>query len=154
MGIVADSAQARESTSVNEADFREFVDRHATPVLRICYRILGSVQEAEDAAQETFVLAFRARTSFRADGSVDAWLARIATRESWRRRARQNRRRDATLPLDEAILAVLVDPADPALAALEVERGAAVREAVAGLPEPYREVVTLRWFADLSPAAI
>jgi len=152
VGIVAESANARESTSVNEADFREFVDRHATPVLRICYRILGRLDEAEDAAQETFVLAYRARATYRGDGTTDAWIARIATRESWRRHAQLTKRTARIRPLDEAAEARA--GTDPAAEAVTAERGAAVRDAVARLPEPYREVVTLRYFADLSPATI
>ena len=154
MRVVADSMHARESTSVNEADFREFVDRHATPVLRICYRILGRLDEAEDAAQETFVLAYRARASYRGDGTTDAWIARIATRESWRRHAQLTKRAARIRPLDDAIAAEVRGGTDPAAEAVTAERGAAVRDAVARLPEPYREVVTLRYFADLSPAAI
>ncbi|MFN8519467.1 MAG: sigma factor [Chloroflexota bacterium] len=50
-------------------------------VFRTCYRVLGSVSEAEDAVQETFVLAFRALGSYRGDGPPGAWLARIAVRE-------------------------------------------------------------------------
>jgi RNA polymerase sigma-70 factor (ECF subfamily) len=154
MGVVTQSAHARESTSVNEADFREFVDRHATPVLRICYRILGRLDEAEDAAQETFVLAYRARATYRGDGTTDAWIARIATRESWRRHAQLTKRATRIRPLDEATAAHPHTSMDPADEAVTAERGAAVRDAVARLPEPYREVVTLRYFADLSPASI
>lgn len=154
MRVVAESMHARESTSVNEADFREFVDRHATPVLRICYRILGRLDEAEDAAQETFVLAYRARASYRGDGTTDAWIARIATRESWRRHAQLTKRAARIRPLDEASTTHAHPGTDPAAEAVTAERGAAVRDAVARLPEPYREVVTLRYFADLSPASI
>ena len=140
--------------SGDERAFQILIDQHATPVLRICYRILGSVEEAEDAAQETFVLAFRARATYRGDGSPDAWIARIATREAWRRRARRARRDATTMPLDQALLDAVPDTADPVRDALDSERGEAVRDAVAALPEPYREVVALRYFADLSPAAI
>lgn len=151
---MAESARARESASVNEADSRAFVDRHATPVLRICYRILGRLDEAEEAAQETFVLAYRARLSYRGDGTEDAWIARIATRECWRRHARLTQRAARIRPLDEAVDREAHDETDPAAQIVTAERGAAVRDAVARLPQPYREVVTLRYFADLSPASI
>ena len=46
------------------------------------------------------------------------------------------------------------DPTDPARDVLTAERTEAVRHAVAKLPEPYREVVVLRYFAELSVADI
>lgn len=154
IAVVADPAQTRDAASVSEADFRAFVDRHATPVLRICYRILGRLEEAEDAAQETFLLAYRARGTYRGDGTADAWIARIATRECWRRAGQLAQRHRRIGPLDDGVTGPASDAADPATEAIAAERGAAVREAVASLPDPYREVVSLRYFADLSPAAI
>jgi RNA polymerase sigma-70 factor (ECF subfamily) len=152
--FVAERAHARETTAADEAAFRAFVDLHASPVLRICYRILGRLDEAEDAAQETFVLAYRARGTYRGDGTTDAWIARIATRECWRRHAKLAQRAARVRPLEDALTAGMSDGKDPATEALTAERGAAVREAVARLPEPYREVVTLRYFGDVSPTAI
>lgn len=147
-------AFARALAAGDARAFDRFVERQATPVLRICYRILGRLDEAEDAAQEAFVLAFKARRTFRADGSPDAWMARIATREAWRRRSRSKRREAAQLPIDAAVAELLVDLSDPAAETLLAEQGEAVRDAVAALPEPYREVIALRYFGDLGPAAI
>jgi RNA polymerase sigma-70 factor (ECF subfamily) len=151
---VAERAQARDTTADDESAFRAFVDLHASSVLRICYRILGRLDEAEDAAQETFVLAYRARGTYRGDGAADAWIARIATRECWRRHAQLTQRASRVRPLEDALTAGVSDGEDPATEALTAERGAAVREAVARLPEPYREVVALRYFGDLSLTAI
>lgn len=151
---VNERSLAQALAAGDERAFRMLIEQQATPVLRLCYRILGGIEEAEDAAQEAFVLAFKARATYRGDGSPDAWIARIATRVAWRRKARGARRKAVTMPLDDALIAMLRDPADPAADALLAERGEAVRDAVATLPEPYREVVSLRYFADLSPAAI
>jgi RNA polymerase sigma-70 factor (ECF subfamily) len=64
------------------------------------------------------------------------------------RRAAQRR---PTAPLESVAEARLADAAaDPARAALTGERDAALRDAVTHLPERYREVVALRFFADLS----
>ena len=149
-----DLALARALAGGDEAAFRTFVDQQTTPVFRICYRILGRVHEAEDAAQETFVLAYRALATFRGDGPAAAWIARIATRECWRRAASSSRRLATTTRLDEVLTATLSDTSDPAREAIAAEEAEGVRRAVASLPEPYREVVALRFFGELSLADI
>ena len=61
-----------------------------------CYRMLGSVQDAEDALQETMLAAYHAASSYRAEGTSRAWLLSIARHVCANRievRARQARRR-------------------------------------------------------------
>lgn len=111
--FVDDLALARALATGDEAAFRSLVEQHTAPVFRICYRILGRVDEAEDAAQETFVLAYRALSTFRGDGPAGAWLARIATRECWRRSASRARHVASTTPLDDMLEATLAGPGDP-----------------------------------------
>ena len=149
-----DLALARALATGDEAAFHALVDRESVVVLRLCYRILGSVVEAEDAAQETFVLAYRALTTYRADGPPGAWLARIATRVCWRRAGTLSRGRARTRPLDDVLTATLAGPADPIAEVLAAEEAATVHRAVAQLPEPYREIVALYFFAELSVADI
>jgi RNA polymerase sigma-70 factor (ECF subfamily) len=138
----------------NREAFRVLVDRESAAVVRICYRVLGDLHEAEDVAQETFVTAYRSLASWRADGPFGAWLARIAMRlairEAGRRRAVGWAR-----PIGElGTTLVEVEQANPGLgpeqAALRAERANATRRALAGLEEPYREVVALRFFGERS----
>jgi RNA polymerase sigma-70 factor (ECF subfamily) len=130
--------------------WQRLVEQETAAVFRTCYRILGRVDDAEDAAQETFLAAYRSIGSYRGDGVAAAWLSRIATRESWRRAQSSRRVSRASTSLDEAESEDLRDASDPLTETLSTEQGEQVRRAVARLPEPYREVVSLRFFSELS----
>jgi RNA polymerase sigma-70 factor (ECF subfamily) len=151
---VDDLALARALASGDEAAFQTLVEQESNRIFRICYRILGRVDEAQEAAQETFVLAYRALPTYRGDGPAAAWLARTATRHCWRRASASARRAARTLPLDDVLTATLTDPADPAQDVIAAQEREIVRSAVNALPEPYREVIALRYFGDLPLADI
>jgi RNA polymerase sigma-70 factor (ECF subfamily) len=129
--------------------FRILVERESAAVIRACHRILGDLHEAEDAAQEAFVMGFRSLAGWRADGPIGAWLTRIAVRIALRR---AQKRRDVAWidPTDPDRPLDLPGGPDPAVTSLRAERAADVRAAVARLDEPYRETVALRFFGDLS----
>ena len=59
--------------------FRELVEPHRRELQLHCYRILGSVQDAEDLLQEALVAAWRGLARFEGRASLRAWLYRIAT---------------------------------------------------------------------------
>ena len=147
-----DDLQLIEAITSGDRDaFRALVEREQTPVFRTCYRVLGRIADAEDVTQETFVIAYRSIGTFRAEGTLGAWLGRIATRQALRR---LGQRRDAVsidLPGTSLGMAGGMDPLGQAIAA---ERATRVRSAVAALGEPYRETVALRFFAELSLAEI
>src|ERR687898_1693449 len=69
-------ARAREG---DEEAFRELTEPHRRELQLHCYRILGSMQDAEDLVQETLLAAWRGLEGFEGRASVRAWLYRIAT---------------------------------------------------------------------------
>src|SRR5512139_270230 len=60
--------------------FRHLVERHRDRVYGLAYRVIGSAPEAEEAAQDAFLRAWRALPEFRGDARFSTWLHRIAVR--------------------------------------------------------------------------
>jgi RNA polymerase sigma-70 factor (ECF subfamily) len=75
--------------------FRELTDQYTRELHLHCYRMLGSVHDAEDAMQETLLRAWRHLATFEGRSSFRAWLYRIATNVC----LRQGRRRGTELPV-------------------------------------------------------
>jgi RNA polymerase sigma-70 factor (ECF subfamily) len=61
-------------------EFAAEIDAHRRDLILLAYRFLGSIAEAEEAAQETTLRAWRARDRFRGEASMRTWLHRIAAR--------------------------------------------------------------------------
>src|SRR5215467_100549 len=59
--------------------FRELTDPYRRELQLHCYRMLGSVQDAEDMLQETLLAAWRGLDAFEGRSSMRTWLYRIAT---------------------------------------------------------------------------
>lgn len=88
----------------NPEAFTALVEPHRRPLLMHCYRMSGSLDDAEDLVQETFLRAWNKLKSFEGQGSFRNWLYVIATR-LWLDEARKRKKR-VLLPLDG-------DPTDP-----------------------------------------
>jgi RNA polymerase sigma-70 factor (ECF subfamily) len=154
LGVPDDGEIVRAVLDGDRDAFRVLVDRESGAVVRACYRILGDMHEAEDVAQEAFVSAYRSLASWRADGPFGAWLTRIAVRLAVRQAGRRkvvgwlrpmnDTERDAMASLPAGA------STQPEHVALRAERAIATRRALAGLDEPYREVVALRFFGERS----
>jgi RNA polymerase sigma-70 factor (TIGR02960 family) len=77
------AAQLLERASAgDEAAFGELVDPYRRELQVHCYRIVGSVQDAEDLVQETLLAAWRSLGRFEGRASLRSWLYRIATNRS------------------------------------------------------------------------
>jgi len=138
--------------------FHELIRPYERLVYVTIFTILKNETEAEDGAQEAMISAFRHLGSFRGDAKFSTWLVTIAMNEA-RKRLRKGKvaaedSLDATLDDPDGgdyTPAVLTDWREIPLEALEKkELRGKLREAVANLPEKYREVFVLRDIEELN----
>ena len=86
-----------EADRRDEAAFRELVEAHRAELHAHCYRMLGSLHDADDALQDTLLRAWRGLPNFRGQSSIRTWLYRIATNACLDAIARRPKR---VLPVD------------------------------------------------------
>ena len=124
-------------------DFTGLTDRFRGELLAHCYRMLGSVDEAEDLVQETFLRAWRSYEGFEGRSSVRTWLYRIATNVCLTAIERRGRRPlpsglggpagDPEAPLEAAFEVPWLQPLPDALVTADLEDPAAVTASRAGV---------------------
>jgi RNA polymerase sigma-70 factor (TIGR02960 family) len=93
--------------------FRDLVQGHSNELQVHCYRILGSLQDAEDALQETLVSAWRSLGEFGQRSSLRTWLYKIATNRCLSMLRADSRRPRIAPPLPEATLPEPTGAGDP-----------------------------------------
>lgn len=129
-----------------EQGFRILLAQYKEPVYWHIRRLVVSHDDAQDAAQETFVRVFRSFERFRGDCSLRSWIYCIATREAWRiidhRKAEQ-------VSLEENIAITnhiqsdrYVDYGDPLVLKLQ--------KAIRSLPEKQQLAFNLRYYDEMS----
>ena len=135
--------------------FGEIVRRWERRIYALAYGILGREEDARDAAQETFIAAFRHLPNFRGEAKVSSWLHRIAVNQCITRQRRARVRGETSLEAEEeaaggARFAAPAHTSSPARLTEADERAGAVRRAVGALPPELRAVVVLKEFEDMT----
>jgi RNA polymerase sigma-70 factor (ECF subfamily) len=130
----------------DKAAFDEIVERHRRAVYQVCYRFVGNHEDASDLAQETFVRAWKGLANFKGESALSTWLYRIAVNVCLNR---VSAKRVDVEPL-ESDRFVDTKTEAPGASLVREERAAAVRQAIAALPEKQRATLILRAYHDMS----
>lgn len=126
-------------------NFERLANENKDAVYRQMLRVCGNREDAEDVLIEALLKAYRNLENLRDSGAFRAWLAQIARRVCW-----QLKKREALLPLlqlsaleEEGLGIASKEPPPEAIAATR-EMKRILFDAVASLPDEYREVYELR----------
>ena len=123
---------------------------HESLAFRAAFVITGDAAEAEDAAQEAFVKAYRSIRRFRPGAPFRPWLMTIVANEARNRRKAAGRR--ASLALRAANEMVRENPISPEASVVAEERRSELMRELEGLREEDRVVISCRYFLGLSEA--
>ncbi len=133
---------------MKQEEFENLYQSFLTPVYRYCYLRLGSKEAAEDVAQVVFEKVWTAKESYRDQGKTPlTYLFTIA-----RNTIIDRLRRNEAIPIDPqtpAFLAIADDGNDPRGASEQREASQRVYQALGKLDEEPREVLMLRYIAEL-----
>jgi RNA polymerase sigma-70 factor (ECF subfamily) len=128
--------------------FAQIVETYQNPVYNLCYRMLGTPQAAEDAAQESFWRAYKNLHRYDIKRPFPTWLLSIAAHYCI---DQQRRKRLPTMDLNEIIEFTAEDPApSPESSLVNVEFSDKVQHQLAQLSENDRAVLILRYWHEYS----
>ena len=141
------------SVSSDSEAFGEIVRRWERKIFALCFGMLGREDEARDAAQETFIAAYRNLSNFRGEAKVSSWLHRIAVNQCLTVKRRAKTRSEDFIDdesgEDEKIF-VAPTNRSPARTTEQIERLTLVRQAVGSLPSDLRQVVVMKEFEEMT----
>jgi RNA polymerase sigma-70 factor, ECF subfamily len=133
----------------DQAAYEEIVQRYQQTAFRTAYVITGSAADAEDAAQEGFVKAYRALGTFRSGAEPRPWLLRIVANEARNRVRSAGRRHQLELRVAERFRPGDAAPS-PEAAAVAGEDSKRLLGFVNELSYEDRLVITSRYLLELS----
>ena len=133
--------------------FGEIVKRWERKIFALCFGMLSREEEAKDAAQETFIAAFRNLKNFRGDAKVSSWLHRIAVNQCLTTMRRARSRSESFLDdEDQTAEKVFIAPSRqmPSRTTEQSERLHFVRQAVQSLPVDLRQIIVMKEFEEMT----
>jgi RNA polymerase sigma-70 factor, ECF subfamily len=131
-------------------DFEEIIARYDKRLFNVMYGMTGDYDRALDLTEETFIRAMRAYPQFRGESDPFTWLYRIGVNVLKKQHRKDARRAELWSTHLESDPPPEHDATTPHDQAVKSERAAAVRQAIAALPQSFRETITLRYIDEMS----
>jgi RNA polymerase sigma-70 factor (ECF subfamily) len=150
---LSDEQLVELAVSQDREAFGEIVRRWERKIFALCFGMLGREDEARDAAQETFISAYRNLSGFRGDAKVSSWLHRIAVNQCLTYKRRAKTRSEEFLDTEDGSEEqIFIAPLQnsPARRAEQFERLKLVRTAVSSLPTDLRQIVVMKEFEEMT----
>lgn len=150
---LTDEQIVEKAVNENPDAFGEIVKRWERKIFALCFGMLAREDDATDAAQETFIAAYRNLKNFRGEAKVSSWLHRIAVNQCLTTKRRQKTRSESFIndeTNDEERFFVAPARAMPSQRAERNERLQAVRQAVGSLPTDLRQVIVMKEFEEMT----
>lgn len=150
MHDLPDEILARRAAEGRTDHFEVILTRYRDRVYRICYRMAGNSEDAEDWAQECFVRAYRELKRYNPNMPFRPWLFRVVCNACINlAKTRSRRREKMDLGIDHLSIPA-GDIGDPVRSTFAAEDTRAIRCALETLPFPMRQAVVLRLLEGLS----
>ncbi|MDH5641762.1 MAG: sigma-70 family RNA polymerase sigma factor [Nitrospira sp.] len=146
-----DAQLVARSLAQDHDAFGRLIERHATVIVNLAYRMVGNRAEAEDLAQEAFLAAFKALPTFRADAKFSTWLYRIASNKcmDWLRVKRPGQSQ-YDVDADEQLDLHIAEERTPEDLLSQQQVAEELDQAIQRLPPLYREAFILKHVEGLS----
>jgi RNA polymerase sigma-70 factor, ECF subfamily len=148
-----EQAMWRVQTADDHAAFVQLVQRWEQPILRLCARMTGDLQQGEDLKQEAFTRIFVRRKDFRQGSKFSTWLWRIALNLCYDELRKRHRHGESSLEEaaddSEHARELVSEQPSPDLLSASREECELVRCALLRLPEARRAVLVLRYCEGL-----
>lgn len=153
IGNLTDEQLVESAIKENPEAFGEIVKRWERKIFALCFSMLSREEDARDAAQETFIAAYRNLSNFRGEAKVSSWLHRIAVNQCITKQRRSKVRKESSLEEDGSegeINFAAPNHLVPSNLAEKNERLILVRQAVKSLPDDLRQVIVMKEFNEMT----
>lgn len=127
--------------------FAVLIDRYKDMIFTLSLKMVKNREEAEEAAQDTFIKVFNSLSKFKGDSKFSTWIYKISY-NTCLDRLKKNKKEDLNISIDE-FSSHLIKTMDNALSALEdKERKQAIQNCLNSLPSEDNFLLTLFYFED------